>query len=207
MFSNSRSTSPHVRRSPTQERSRRTVAAVLDAAARVFGELGYRATTTNDIARAAGVSVGSLYQYFPNKDALLVGLYEQHLDTAAAAMRPAVSASVQVSPAEWVNAVVAALVAVNDGDLAPVLYDATPALPQLQERTREIVERLTRAATRHFRRWGVAQPASRAELAVVTAVALVHEVVLRRPRGRGRTAAARQVAELLEAGIVAAVRP
>lgn len=67
------------RRSPTQERSRFTVEAILDAAVQVFEKHGYAAGTTARIAERAGVSVGSLYQYFPNKDAILVALADQHI--------------------------------------------------------------------------------------------------------------------------------
>jgi len=65
------------RRVPVQRRSRETVRAVLDAAARVVAERGVAGATTNAIARVAGVSVGSLYEYFPNKEALLVALAER----------------------------------------------------------------------------------------------------------------------------------
>ncbi len=51
---------------------------ILDAAARVFIELGYARATTNKIAEAAGISVGSLYQYFPSKDALAVELLRRY---------------------------------------------------------------------------------------------------------------------------------
>jgi len=54
------------------------VAAIVQAAAEIFAELGYAGATTNKIAQRAGVSVGSLYQYFPNKDCLLATLLEQH---------------------------------------------------------------------------------------------------------------------------------
>jgi AcrR family transcriptional regulator len=52
---------------------------ILTAAARIFSELGYASATTNHIARRAGVSIGSLYQYFPNKDSLLCRLLERHI--------------------------------------------------------------------------------------------------------------------------------
>ncbi len=68
------------RKRPRQQRSRELVARILDEAARLFETLGYHDTNTNHVAEAAGVSIGSLYQYFPNKDALLVGLAERHLD-------------------------------------------------------------------------------------------------------------------------------
>jgi AcrR family transcriptional regulator len=61
-------------RRPRQERSRETVDTILAAATRVFGREGYARTTTNRIADAAGVSVGSLYQYFPSKDAIAIEL-------------------------------------------------------------------------------------------------------------------------------------
>lgn len=68
------------RKQPIQERSRLTVEAVLDAAVQVFEQYGYAAGTTARIAERAGISVGSLYQYFPNKDAILVALAVRHLD-------------------------------------------------------------------------------------------------------------------------------
>jgi AcrR family transcriptional regulator len=54
------------------------VQAILEAAAQLFAEHGYARTTTNKIALRAGVSIGSLYQYFPDKDALLERLLEDH---------------------------------------------------------------------------------------------------------------------------------
>jgi AcrR family transcriptional regulator len=53
---------------------------ILDAAAHVFAEHGYAAGTTNRIAERARVSIGSLYQYFPNKDAILASLLIKHID-------------------------------------------------------------------------------------------------------------------------------
>lgn len=67
------------RKQPRQSRSRETVQVILRAAAQVFSTRGYAATTTNHIAARAGVSIGSLYEYFPGKDALLVALLEEHL--------------------------------------------------------------------------------------------------------------------------------
>jgi AcrR family transcriptional regulator len=63
-----------LRRQPRQERGTRRIAELLDAADRVFAAVGYEAATTNAIAREAGASVGSLYQFFPDKEALLRAL-------------------------------------------------------------------------------------------------------------------------------------
>lgn len=68
------------RRKPSQRRSQVTVTAILDAAARVFEERGFDAGTTNHVAELAGVSIGSLYEYFPNKDAMVVALVERELE-------------------------------------------------------------------------------------------------------------------------------
>jgi len=67
------------RKEPVQQRSRSTIEAVLTAAAQVFEAHGYAAGTTNRIAERAGVSIGTLYQYFPNKESLAVALLERHL--------------------------------------------------------------------------------------------------------------------------------
>jgi AcrR family transcriptional regulator len=82
------------RRRAKQDRARATVDAILEAAARVLAEQGYAAATTNRLAEKAGVSIGTLYEYFGNREevfdalirrelaALVVILSNQHLDPA-----------------------------------------------------------------------------------------------------------------------------
>jgi len=65
-------------KTPKQERSREAVDAILIAATRLFIRDGYARATTNRIASAAGVSVGSLYQYFPSKDAIAIELLRRY---------------------------------------------------------------------------------------------------------------------------------
>src|SRR5437588_706523 len=67
------------RKAPKQERGQRRIARILDAAAVEFARVGFDAATTNAIARRAKTSVGSLYQFFPNKEAILVALTEHYL--------------------------------------------------------------------------------------------------------------------------------
>lgn len=67
-----------MRRLPTQERAAVTVEAILQAAAELFCNLGYDHASTNRIAERAGVSIGSLYQYFGNKEAILEALLNEH---------------------------------------------------------------------------------------------------------------------------------
>ena len=66
-----------MRKAPRQERSRVMVETLIDAAAQTIAERGLADTTTNHIAKRAGVSVGSLYQYFATKDAIIDALSER----------------------------------------------------------------------------------------------------------------------------------
>ena len=67
------------RKSPTQSRSKITVEAILQATTHILLTEGAQNLTTNHVAERAGVSIGSLYQYFPNKEALIAALIEQHV--------------------------------------------------------------------------------------------------------------------------------
>jgi AcrR family transcriptional regulator len=67
------------RKTPSQKRSAQTVEVILEAAARILEQHGFEGFNTNAIAERAGVSIGSLYQYFPGKDALLGGLMEREV--------------------------------------------------------------------------------------------------------------------------------
>jgi AcrR family transcriptional regulator len=71
---------PSARRAPKQQRSRQTVNDLLDAVQLVARRHGTQAITTNRIAEVAGVSIGSLYQYFPDKQAIFTALHERHVD-------------------------------------------------------------------------------------------------------------------------------
>jgi AcrR family transcriptional regulator len=69
-----------VRRQPKQRRARQTVDAVVEAAVRVLKREGSDAVTTNRVAEVAGVSIGSVYQYFPDKNAIFVALHQRHVE-------------------------------------------------------------------------------------------------------------------------------
>ncbi|MFI0354896.1 TetR/AcrR family transcriptional regulator [Actinomadura sp. 9N407] len=88
------------RRVPRQDRSRRTVERILDAATRVLSERGYEGASTNRIAEAAGISNGSLYQYFPNKDAIVVAVLDRFADHLADRLGAEIEAAMAVGPWE-----------------------------------------------------------------------------------------------------------
>ncbi|SUA77734.1 A-factor-binding protein [Nocardia otitidiscaviarum] len=76
---------PEARSVRRQERGRQRMSLILDAALELFGELGYEATSTNAIATRAGVSPGSLYQFFANKEAIAEALSTRLVDAFRAA--------------------------------------------------------------------------------------------------------------------------
>jgi AcrR family transcriptional regulator len=101
-----------LRRAPTHEGSKATVDAILDAAARMLVEQGLEKTTTNRVAEVAGVSVGTLYQYFESKDALVAELYARHADrmsaTIAARLSTLLEAPLEVVVREMVTTMIEA---------------------------------------------------------------------------------------------------
>ena len=89
------------RKTPKQQRSKSLTEAILEASTRILSTLGYDAATTNRVAEMAGVSIGSLYQYFPNRDALIAGVIERHLKKQKEAFEQVI-ASHDGEPAELV---------------------------------------------------------------------------------------------------------
>jgi AcrR family transcriptional regulator len=78
-----------MRKKPQQARSRATIEAILQAAAHILGERGWEGLTTNRVAEVAGVSIGSLYQYFPHKLALVEAVRQRHFDDVLTVLRAA----------------------------------------------------------------------------------------------------------------------
>ncbi len=99
------------RKAPRQARSSETVAAILDAAARVLEARGIEGFNTNAVAERAGASVGSLYQYFPNKDALVAALIRADSAAFAASIEAAVRDADGADLREGLARLVAAAVA------------------------------------------------------------------------------------------------
>jgi AcrR family transcriptional regulator len=122
------------RRRPRQARAQATVDAIIQATARVLVEDGYDRASTNRIAQAAGVSIGSLYQYFPSKEALVAALVEAHLDRMMEAMtrklQDETPADLRRSAELLVNALIAAYRV--DSKLHHVLCQEVPKIGDLR---------------------------------------------------------------------------
>lgn len=129
------------RKEPRQERSRATFDAIVSAAAEVFDRMGYDRTTTDAIAERAGVSVGSLYQYFPTKDAVLRKLAEHHIAAIVRALTPVIlDSDVSTDLTTFLSALTERYFAVRRKAprLFQVLYEQAPIPETLQARVLEV---------------------------------------------------------------------
>jgi AcrR family transcriptional regulator len=124
------------RKQPRQARAELTRQRILTAATHVFAEHGYAAGTTNRIAERARISIGSLYQYYPNKDAILVELLIRHLDAGEAAIARRQSEEPPGSFEELVRGFVRTTIDnhLDDPQLLRVMAEHAPPSRALQEK-------------------------------------------------------------------------
>jgi AcrR family transcriptional regulator len=117
-----------VRRRPVQRRSRQTVEAVLDAVVHVLKREGIDGVTTNRIAEVAGVSIGSVYQYFPDKRAIFTALHDRHADAIGRLIESTLVEHAASSFEDLVRALVLALIEAHaaDAELHELLATQVP---------------------------------------------------------------------------------
>ncbi|MBP5977105.1 TetR/AcrR family transcriptional regulator [Brasilonema sp. CT11] len=143
------------RKLPQQDRSKVTVDAIMTATARILTEEGYDKASTNRIAELAGVSIGSLYQYFPNKEALVASLVADHTNEMVELIQSKLNDLFDVAPEvaipELVKAVIAAH-AVNPM-LHKVLDEEVPRVGRLKQvgNAEEQIKAMLRG---YLERWG-----------------------------------------------------
>lgn len=122
------------RKLPQQDRSKFTVDAILTATAHILTEEGYDKASTNHIAERAGISIGSLYQYFPNKESLIAALRDRHvssmMEVIESKLRDLFDAPLQVVLPEIVKASIAAHAI--DPTLHKVLHEQVPRLSGIE---------------------------------------------------------------------------
>lgn len=122
-----------MRKAPRQARSRVTVEAILVAGARILSDEGWAGFTTNKVAERAGVSIGSLYQYFPDKLSLVDAIRRRHLEDCIAVMRNIRAGA--ASPAEFATKLVNAMTAAHSlyPGLHRVLLDEAPSSEEYRD--------------------------------------------------------------------------
>lgn len=122
------------RKHASQERSRATVDALVEATARILVREGFDKASTNRIAEVAGVSVGSLYQYFPGKEALVVAVIERHNQAIMQVVRSALAEVASLPIGKGVRRLVAAAVEAHSIDprLHRVLAEQIPRTGRLE---------------------------------------------------------------------------
>jgi len=191
------------RRRPSQERARDTVQAILEAAAQVFARHGYAAGTTNRIAQRAGVSIGTLYQYFPNKDAILVELIGRHLAEGEAILRPLFDELIERPPPlrEGIERMLQALLELHASEpaLHRVLFEEAPRPPRLRvrlERSFALASDALAAYLSSSEEVTVSDPRLAAELVVQSIESITHGLVIH-PRSEVQPARYVQEAALM----------
>ena len=127
------------RKTPVQARSTVTVEAIFEATIQVLLTHGADRLTTTRVANRAGVSVGTLYQYYPNKRSLLFAVFEDHLDKVSRAVEVACEDACHKHMSEMIKQVVEAYVDVKmqRADISVALYKVAPDVggPALVKRT------------------------------------------------------------------------
>lgn len=171
------------RKAPQQQRSRLTVERILEVAAQLFEEDGLE-TTTNDVALAAGCSIGTLYQYFPNKRALLYALALEHVRSVST-MLEVTFARLTDTDTSWektVRSISAAVVEAHADRpaLHALMYEQTPRESDAGALLAEFREQTVCALEMQLRRCGQggAVPRRTAEMMYHAAEAQLHHVLL-----------------------------
>jgi AcrR family transcriptional regulator len=127
------------RKMPIQTRATVTVGAICEATVQILLSHGADRLTTTRVADRAGVSVGTLYQYYPNKQSLLFAVFEDHMDNVAGAVERACAEACHKPMSEMIRRVVEAFVDVKmqRADISVALYKVAPDVggPALVKRT------------------------------------------------------------------------
>lgn len=150
------------RKRPTQDRAKVTVDAILRATAHILKTKGYDGCSTNAVARRAGVSIGSLYQYFPSKEALVVALAEEHAQHGYELLLQSVreAGQEQRTLEETIRHYIAAMVRMHtdDSDLHRVLMEQVgslhagrAAMVKTSNQSAALVQAWLEANREHFR--------------------------------------------------------
>jgi AcrR family transcriptional regulator len=196
------------RKAPRQSRSQATVTAILDATARILVERGVAAASTNAVAERAGVSVGSLYQYFPNKDALVSALQVRHGEQMMAVIQRALTRAMEGTLGEALGGLIEATVEAHrvDADLHRVLEEQVGgmAVDALHDEYTDVMEdRIVALLARHRDEITASDLKLAAFMLMNAAHSLIHVVVRQRPRGTSLKLATQEIVTMMTAYLTA----
>ena len=120
---------------PSQGRSQATYDSILDAAARLLERDGYAALTTNHVARAAGVAIGSLYEYFASKDAIVAEVVRRTVREVASEIAQSFAHSLSVGMEQGLRPLIRAMFAAVEqrAKLVRALSTSVPFLSEIEE--------------------------------------------------------------------------
>lgn len=167
-------------RKPKQDRARNTVAVLLEAAARVLVERSWDGFNTNAVAARAGVSIGSLYEYFPNKQALVDAVAHEHLAKGEAMLEQSQAEDrSSMTLEQFVHALVQGFIKIHHDDpaLHRALSGTVPLSSHVTARARQLLE-ATVMRVEHHLSGVVRQPKLVATLLVETTDAVIHRWVI-----------------------------
>ena len=190
------------RKEPKQARARATIEAILAAAAQILVQEGVEAATTNGIAQRAGVSIGSLYQYFPSKEAVIFALVERHVQKMQRQLEE-VTTEYGAAPLEDIVPIyVKAMLAAHrvEPRLHRVFSEQLPKLAGRDALMRwsEEAERVIRGVLHQHRERLRPSDLEMAAFVLLHAVeAITHASVILRPRYLEREALAEEISELI----------
>jgi AcrR family transcriptional regulator len=140
------------RRKPRQSRSHLTVASILEATERLAARDGFHRLETARIAAAAGISIGSLYQYFANLEAIVLALYEERTAEVAHTMKAAMVAILDQPPARALPGVMDLILRLHEKHRL-IVHQLATEMPQLKLRAHPAsVDRLTHGSVVHYLR-------------------------------------------------------
>jgi len=189
-----------VAKAPKRARGVRRVADLLDASALLFAKSGYDATTMTQIAQRAGASIGSLYQFFPCKEALAEALFSRYVQRAASLLEDLVKRAPGLSPKRLADLLVDLMLeARSDRDAAAALSSSVAGIAErrkpLRGATRRQIAAILRAANP-----GLAEKPS-AAAAVVIAHAMKIVPMLAQEEAEGGQALVAEARKMLAAYI------
>ena len=188
------------RKVPAQARSRATVDAIIQAATYILTEAGWEGLTTNAIAERAGVNIGSLYQFFPNKEAVVAEVQRRHAVETRADLRLVLKRLSEQDSLRGVLSLIVEMV-INEHRIAPAVHKAIsdelpPTLRSMREDT-ELLRTQFTAALMPFMT-NVPDPKLATYIVGITTHAIIHTVTAERPELLDSPVLAAELTTLLE---------